>query len=1509
MSPEAGGRSDKFGNEFENRCLVKYLLRLVREQLSAIIVEPLGSEGEGVEFVTVDLSGNKTYYQCKSGNVGKDKWTPADLNRHKVFLHSKNHIEREKGNRYVFLSPLHYDGLDTLCKKAKSNSSTEEFCEYQVKSSGKYRILFRQCAKYYNLDKDNHKELKELIYILANCEFDVEPYSVEALADLNDQVAALFTGNSNSTRLLLEHIAVDRYRFGQTLNAADVIEYMQENDVYLRSYMYSESVASRIEELNETYWGEFQAINGSLIHRTETDAAIAALEAGRSIVIHGRAGVGKSGCVEEIRRYLKEKHTLFLGIKLDKKIPSTSADKFGEDLGLPQSPVICLSGLAAGKQCVLILDQLDSLRWTNVHSSDALDVCKELLRQTLGVNGYENGRVSIILVSRTFDLENDNGLRSLLSCSRGGRGIEWADICVNEFEPQEVRNIVGQGYAYMPKRMQRLLSAPAVLYVWQRLNDQDRKNNYRTVYDLLRAWWNDTLDCCEKAGVRKNDVIECRDFIVGKMSATGRFYLPDALLIDMDSAVSALVSSGMLVRDNHIISFVHQSFLDYFISYDAIKQICSGKSIVDVIGSQEKQTPHQRYRVLLALQNLMDSDSGLFLAQCRDLLGSEDIRYYYKCTAFEVIGQCQNPDTQMLGFVEQYYKRLEWCKYVAQTVYYGHPAFVTRMKLGEGESWLDDKHAMLLRSIGEADPDFVTAALRPYAFESEETDSKIHRMLCIDPSKDSERMFEFRLELLRKTPALLNNFYSLSNVIKSGSVRGVQLLSIALQNHDIINSANCYMGTDEEKNAFARKNCVKIAAFIFPEICRQSAGCTVEESYFYLYGDDRRRWVNKEYNNGFERDCVEITKTAFEELAVKYPQNAIAIINGTGNNDNEVEHEIVMHTLFSLPESCADYVINWLMEDFEHRVFVYTENEYDHLASAKKIISKFTITCSDELFNTLETKIYYWKDSLSRMLNIYKSRLSRNEIKDSPPEYFAFWGHFQREMLPKLDERRISTKGRELLAVLNRKDGMGEMPYYGRGKIESGIVSSPVDGHTSRLSDKNWLEIVSTPNEKMNKRWSSPTVEASHFTFASSMYSQAKLEPARFARLSLQFPDNCYSGYVSHVLCAIHNFNAGAEKPTDELIIKIVEKFGYLDETNVAIEIARLMENRSDIRWLDKTLDRLSDLALNHIDDEPESKDLTAASAHELLTQSINCVRGCAIHAISRLIWANEELQDRFMPVVEKACDDDNDAVRFALGSCIRAYYNEKRDFSIEILKNLIDKDLRIIGYQHVPQILFWEYENEPDYYRGLALKAVNSGNSDLQELGAEILCAVSILYKDESAFYHVLNKKFSERQENKICHQAIKLIAEPGCYAKSAAIIQHFIETSENDITAFHMLFHDERIDIRKDKQLLLALIKSKHFSRLAYEFMDFLDSMREEEICEYAEAVEAISVSPPLYADHYMTDTEITKLAHCVLRIYDKAAGDSHLTEICLNVWDNLFMHNENCIRKISEQIDNML
>ena len=61
--------------------------------------------------------------------------------------------------------------------------------------------------------------------------------------------------------------------------------------------------------------------------------------------------------------FLQKSQILYLGIKLDKFVPNTSADEFGQKLGLPESPIYCLHTLSAGKNCVLILDQLDALRY------------------------------------------------------------------------------------------------------------------------------------------------------------------------------------------------------------------------------------------------------------------------------------------------------------------------------------------------------------------------------------------------------------------------------------------------------------------------------------------------------------------------------------------------------------------------------------------------------------------------------------------------------------------------------------------------------------------------------------------------------------------------------------------------------------------------------------------------------------------------------------------------------------------------------------------------------------------------------------------------------------------------------------------------------------------------------------------------------------------------------------------------------------------------------------------
>lgn len=192
------------------------------------------------------------------------------------------------------------------------------------------------------------------------------------------------------------------------------MEYLKKQKISLRDIRRDERVLLQIQTLNDVRWGYFSPINGVLLHRRATEQMIREFEAGSSLILHGRAGAGKSGCAEEFIQYLKKKGILYLAIKLDKEIPRKSADDYGKELGLPQSPVYCLNAFSPQKPCVLILDQLDSLRWTSTHSASALDVCKEMIRQAEEINKNHGGQISILMVSRTFDLETDPGLQSLL---------------------------------------------------------------------------------------------------------------------------------------------------------------------------------------------------------------------------------------------------------------------------------------------------------------------------------------------------------------------------------------------------------------------------------------------------------------------------------------------------------------------------------------------------------------------------------------------------------------------------------------------------------------------------------------------------------------------------------------------------------------------------------------------------------------------------------------------------------------------------------------------------------------------------------------------------------------------------------------------------------------------------------------------------------------------------------------------------------------------------------------
>ena len=118
MTFENGGISDKQGNAYENRYLARVLIRLLAEEITSVVVEPVGKYTDVCEFYITEKDGRKIYYQCKGSNGTNDHWRPSDLQRYDLFSRVQKLLRSDPNCKFCFVSPLYYDGLDIVIEKA-----------------------------------------------------------------------------------------------------------------------------------------------------------------------------------------------------------------------------------------------------------------------------------------------------------------------------------------------------------------------------------------------------------------------------------------------------------------------------------------------------------------------------------------------------------------------------------------------------------------------------------------------------------------------------------------------------------------------------------------------------------------------------------------------------------------------------------------------------------------------------------------------------------------------------------------------------------------------------------------------------------------------------------------------------------------------------------------------------------------------------------------------------------------------------------------------------------------------------------------------------------------------------------------------------------------------------------------------------------------------------------------------------------------------------------------------
>ncbi|GIO56909.1 hypothetical protein [Paenibacillus cineris] len=1514
MPYELGGRADKSGNRFEIRWVIYKILEILDEKLDYIILEALGDDERGVD-IWIGKESSREGQQCKGRNSSKEYWDFGTANARGIFSNWKFHLDRDELNTVALVSPLSFTLLEDLINRAKTSSDNpDDFYHNQILNASKEFIdFFRNFCKSMNINPEVDTELSKCISYLRRMFYRQFP-DTELKEIILAKISYLLVGKEEDIYETLVAWIVDGDILGKPINQSVLYKLLSEKGIKLKSLASDNRILPRLEELNLEYSSVFIPLNYELINREEFSICRKTIDTGGSLIIHGKAGRGKSGCTEDIINYCKEKTIPYLAVKLDKRIPSGTADKWGRDLGLPASIVHCIHSISKFEKAVIILDQLDALRWTQAHSRDALLVCTQIINQVERLNSEREFKISVVFVSRTYDLENDNNIKLLFKSDNNRSGIQWEKIQIRELNDETVRVIIGTRYERLTGKLKEILRIPSNLYIWNQLETSKEYNECSTANHLVSEWWGQLARKCFEFGLNEGDIIETKEKIISCFDELGRICVPLNILSVNRSCLDFLSSNGFLVIQDNRVSFAHQSILDCFFAEKMLKKYFERGAIIEVIGNKERQTPGKRYQVQMLLQNLVEFDSEDFINAGQKILDSDKIRYSIKFVFFEILNQLEVLDEHIQNYVVGNCEKEPYGTHIINNVVYSRPQYIRLLRdFGVLDKWfkIPDRKDIVFNLMISMAPKFDSidvAFIERYAFQSQEDDNKFARCFLHDINQDTDAMFELRMKFYHKYPQMADSYLDFRAMLRNCEMRTIRVFAFLLDNKLKRNSKSIYRYEEEflqEDSEIFIKNGMEVVNLLLPYI-------PTKNDEMLPFSEWSGRYFHK---RGLERTCVQIIKKANAALIARDPTifwERYKEYMGTGN---ELFNEIILDSMHKLPTLHSDLVVEYLCTDFNGNLFEKTSGNGDELLLAKQVLAKHSEYCNQNAFNLLEKTVINYVSPKAK--DLYRQRIDINKEKRGYTVYWSFWGDLQKEILEILPYNRLSDEAKELLCILKRKF-FEEPTLYKYSDGHSGWVSSAIAG--KNLSNKKWIDIL-TNNKLRNKtlsRWKEIPggfVESSIEEFSSSFRDAASKEPARMIKLALSH-NNILNAYIDSLFSGVVYSENLSHVPM-ELLEAMILRYLYDYTSHRAGYICSLIEKRKEKEWSLEVLDIIKDIAINHKNPEigkpnvTSSEDENMHSYNLLQSNAINCVRGKAAQAIGHLLWNGDTyFFEQFKDTIEKLVLDENPAVRLASLFALWPSYNIDKDWTSERIIYLYEQDYRLAGFHDSKNLFFLLYPRYRQRILGIIKKCYESEDEDLIKMGAYCLSEMFIL---KSEFIEEMNNvnSMSQRQAEAVLKMAILYFNKPQYNELVKNIIRQF-KTSTLDLEIpISRLFYDNHIDIERDKDFLIEIMSSDLSRRTLHAFVHYLEE-ESKSVIDYKDIILSIG--------YHLTKTEIGKyegawgiqdeISKLVIGLYDEVSGSTKhelrkIANECLDIWDLMFEKQIGPVRRLSQEM----
>ena len=1382
MAFERGGYADKLGNRFELRWVVKQYLHVLSGELVSVYHEPVGTDEEGVDVWIETDDGLREAQQCKGELAAKAAWSMADMNGKGILSRLKNQLERDAAHRFSLVSATPAPMLRDLSRSARdSTGDPVSFYRDQIEKRSKdHREAFADFCKYLQLDPSNPAELAAAFDLLSRSDFHQFSDDHETRRDMKTFADLLVDGEAENVLATLAEFANDNFR--KTIHADELFNHLKSRGFRAKDLTRDDRLFPSINELHRQFDASMRRYlaGGRLIPREETKTLLKWLdnpESDRLCLLHGRAGAGKSGTLLELVEELVRRGIPYLPLRLDRQTPQGNLRLYGDTLGLPESPVACLRALAGDRPAVLILDQLDALRWTSSHAASALSICEELVRQAMATRN-----VRILVTSRSFDIEHDPQLKAWRKSQR------MTSVVVSQLSEPVVQEFViacGQDFARMTARERGLLRSIQNLTMWSEIIIKSDLPRFGTAIELTKQFWQSRRKELEERGVPGPDVQGVLDTLSGFMDRHGQLFAPERLIEKWPRASSAFQSLNVILIEAGRVSFCHQAYFDYLVAVTLLSTIDSGSgSVLTWLGERTRQSLFRREQLRLVLAFMRDETPSRFLKTLNDLVADDRVRFHLKHLALQVLGQINEPCSAEIDFAISLLSDVKWRPHILwQLVHADRTWFISLNERGLWREWLsspnDDLVNAALWAIHFANStcgDQVAALLKPYVNVTDEWSRRCLEYLPHDPAVESDELFNIRLELARH-----GHCHEWFNWAACATRRPRGFLELLVVHIEIARKRLWSDSLDEKRSTkflesmrrSREEKCDDILAVgvndseavwevLFPVI--EQFALTIRQLKLKSRKERLRNSGTSNYRRfpSFPSVLITLLVTAGRALFKKGPDDFFRRLERMEHKGSRIIDRIILLSFLHGPATHADPVLFWLMKS-KSRFRLGTRRSRSQWEPARRLILQFAGSCSDDVCKQLEDLILSHHDPDEWESIRWKAEQSKSEWDRTITKV----GQTQFHLLSALPDLRKSETAKGLEGVLQRKfAGQSQYLWPQERGVKVGCLGSSIPrDRLSKISDKAWLKIITHDPPKRRafaREWPDGGFrESSAEMFARDLETVTHRDPCRFARLAMQIPPTANPVFLRHIFSGIqHNSppndmsedekKAWNPATADQIENVIRHSGGDSIRASHAITYCRLISQRANANWSIEAVQHVVDIATTHPQPRVGESIVSTGkrdSVEMLEADAINVARGVAADTVKRLLWSQPDRLSFLESAIDGLVTDFHPAVRVAATGVCLAVLNIDKDKAVSwYLNACTQNDDRVLACRESRRFLAYAAWTHLTSVTPILRRMVKSELPEVQKWGAVHATAIRFIH---NCLHDEFNSAFLEQTPN----------------------------------------------------------------------------------------------------------------------------------------------------------------